>query len=172
MRRRLLLRLARGLVRSSYRGSRVISRLRRGTASVDVRASVFCTVREPVPHPLCGFYAAAFTRLLALFNLARARRSRRLPRHGQTDLRPSNRDGRRRTSRRPPRDAARACGAASARGRRRAASGLRPGPRRRVARPTAILVMPFENVKRDASIFWLGEASSVLLADDLERVAA
>ena len=49
--------------------SRVISRLRRGMARVDVRASIFCTVREPVPHPLCGFYAAAFTRLLALFNL-------------------------------------------------------------------------------------------------------
>jgi hypothetical protein len=69
VRRRMLLRLARDLVRSSYRGSRVISRLRRGTASVDVRASVFCTVREPVMHPLCGFYAAAFTRLLALFDL-------------------------------------------------------------------------------------------------------
>jgi predicted hydrocarbon binding protein len=69
MRRRLLLRLARALVRSSYRGSRVIARLRRGTASVDVRASIFCTVREPAAHPLCGFYAAAFTRLLALFNL-------------------------------------------------------------------------------------------------------
>ena len=27
--------------------------------------------------------------------------------------------------------------------------------------------MPFENVKRDGSIFWLGEASSVLLGDDL-----
>ena len=69
MRRRMLLRLARALVRSSYRGSRVISRLRHGTASVDVRASVFCTVREPVRLPLCGFYAAAITRLLALFNL-------------------------------------------------------------------------------------------------------
>ncbi len=69
VRRRLLVRLARRLVRSSYRGSRVISRLRRGTASVDVRASIFCTVREPVLYPLCGFYAAAFTRLLALFNL-------------------------------------------------------------------------------------------------------
>ena len=69
IRRRLLLRLARSLVRSSYRGSRVISRLRRGTASVDVRASVFCTVREPAPLPLCGFYAAAITRLLVLFNL-------------------------------------------------------------------------------------------------------
>jgi tetratricopeptide (TPR) repeat protein/TolB-like protein len=33
-----------------------------------------------------------------------------------------------------------------------------------------ILVMPFENVKRDATIFWLGEASSLLLADDLNAV--
>ena len=35
------------------------------------------------------------------------------------------------------------------------------------ARASRILVMPFENVKRDGSIFWLGEASSVLLADAL-----
>ena len=69
LRGRLLLRLARALVRDSYQGSRVISRLRRGTARVDLRASIFCTVREPVLHPLCGFYAAAFTRLLALFSL-------------------------------------------------------------------------------------------------------
>jgi hypothetical protein len=69
LRRRMLLRLARDLVRSSYSGSRVVSRLRRGTVSLDVRASIFCTVREPVPHPLCGFYAAAFTRLVALLNL-------------------------------------------------------------------------------------------------------
>ena len=70
LRSRILLRMASGLVRSSYRGSRAIPRLRKGTASIDLRASIFCTVREPVPAPLCGFYAAAFTRLLALFNLA------------------------------------------------------------------------------------------------------
>jgi bacteriochlorophyll 4-vinyl reductase len=69
LRSRMLLRLAGRLVHSSYTGSRAIARFRRGTASVDVRASVFCTVREPVPHPLCGFYAAAFTRLLALFDI-------------------------------------------------------------------------------------------------------
>jgi hypothetical protein len=60
---------ARRLVHRSYRGSRALSRTRRRVASVDVRASIFCTVREPVPQPLCGFYASAFTRLLALFNL-------------------------------------------------------------------------------------------------------
>ena len=69
LRTRMLLRLARQLVRSSYTGSRAISRFRRGLASIDVRASIFCTVREPVPQPLCGFYAAAFTRLLTLFNM-------------------------------------------------------------------------------------------------------
>jgi bacteriochlorophyll 4-vinyl reductase len=69
LRRRLLLGLARRLVRSSYKGSRAISRLRGGTARVELRASVFCTVRERVPHPLCGFYSAAFTRLLALFDI-------------------------------------------------------------------------------------------------------
>src|SRR5438034_11657357 len=66
LRDRLLLRLSGQLVRSTYEGSRVVSRLRRGTASVDVRASLFCTVRERVPKPLCGFYAAAFTRLMSL----------------------------------------------------------------------------------------------------------
>ena len=70
LRSRILLRLAQRLVRSSYKGSRAMYRLRRGIARVDVRASVFCTVRERVPHPLCGFYAAAFTRLLALFDIS------------------------------------------------------------------------------------------------------
>lgn len=69
LRSRLILRLAGRLVRASYQGSRAVSKVRRGTASVDVRASIFCTVREPAEHPLCGFYAAAFTRLLALFGL-------------------------------------------------------------------------------------------------------
>lgn len=70
VRSRLLLAMARRLVRSSYKGSRAIARLRKGSARIDVRASIFCGgVREPVAHPLCGFYAAAFTRLLALFNM-------------------------------------------------------------------------------------------------------
>jgi bacteriochlorophyll 4-vinyl reductase len=69
LRTRLLLTLAKDLVRDSYQGSRVVSRMRRGMASVDLRASIFCSVREPSPHPLCGFYAAAFTRLMSLFNL-------------------------------------------------------------------------------------------------------
>jgi len=69
LRSRILLRLASQLVRSTYQGSRAIWRQRKGAGRIDLRASIFCTVREPVVHPLCGFYAAAFTRLHALFNL-------------------------------------------------------------------------------------------------------
>jgi hypothetical protein len=70
LRGRLLVRMAHRLVRHSYAGSRVLARVRSGTARVDVRASIFCTVREPVASPLCLFYAAAFSRLLTLFDLS------------------------------------------------------------------------------------------------------
>jgi hypothetical protein len=69
LRSRMLVRRGRRLVRETYEGSRAIARFKRGSAKVDVRASIFCTVREPVPHALCGFYAAAFTRLLVMFDI-------------------------------------------------------------------------------------------------------
>jgi len=40
------------------------------------------------------------------------------------------------------------------------------------AAPSRILVMPFDNVKRDASIFWLSEAAAVLLTDELNALGA
>jgi bacteriochlorophyll 4-vinyl reductase len=69
LRARLLMRVVNQIVQSSYHGSRAIAKIRQGTARVDVRASVFCVVRERVDHPLCTYYAAACTRLLALFDL-------------------------------------------------------------------------------------------------------
>ena len=69
LRSRILLRVARQIVRSSYRDSRAIARVRSGTAQIDVRASIFCSVREPVARPLCGFYAAAVQRLMEMFNI-------------------------------------------------------------------------------------------------------
>src|SRR3954453_11016685 len=69
LRSRLLLRLLGRLVNQTYTGSRAVTRLRRGQASVDVQPSVFCVVRAPGLHPFCGFYAAAFTRLHSLFDL-------------------------------------------------------------------------------------------------------
>jgi hypothetical protein len=67
LRRRLLMRVGGEIVHTTYSGSRAIVRIRRGAAQIDVRASVFCSVREPVDQPLCGFYAAAMTKLLELF---------------------------------------------------------------------------------------------------------
>ena len=40
------------------------------------------------------------------------------------------------------------------------------------AQNTRILVVPFENVTRDGRIFWLSEASAVLLTDDLNALGA
>jgi hypothetical protein len=57
LRGRLLVRLARQLVRNSYRGSRAISKVRGGTARIDVRASIFCSVRS-----LSTTRSAVFTR--------------------------------------------------------------------------------------------------------------
>jgi len=71
LRSRLTLKLASRLVRNTYQGSRMISKVRRGIAKVDVRASIFCSVREPAPRPLCGFYVAAFSRLHTLFEIPR-----------------------------------------------------------------------------------------------------
>jgi hypothetical protein len=70
LRARLLLRVARRLVSDCYQANRAASRVRKGTARVELEGSIFCTVRDRVEQPLCGFYAAMYTRLFALFNLA------------------------------------------------------------------------------------------------------
>jgi hypothetical protein len=69
LRARAALRVARNLVRASYAGSRAVVRVRRGVASVNIRGSIFCGVREPSPHALCGFYAAAFDRVFAMLDV-------------------------------------------------------------------------------------------------------
>jgi bacteriochlorophyll 4-vinyl reductase len=69
-RQRVILGRAHALVQASYGGSRAVWRIRSGTATVNLRASVFCSVREPSAHPLCQYYAAAFERMLARFDIA------------------------------------------------------------------------------------------------------
>lgn len=66
---RLVMRVARTMVRSTYRGSRAIVRWRKGRGAVDLRGSIFCEVRDKVEQPLCEFYASAIRRLMYLFNL-------------------------------------------------------------------------------------------------------
>jgi len=69
VRLRLVMRLARRMVRNTYGGSRAVARWRNGQAAVSIRGSLFCEVRTRVEHPLCEFYAAAIRRLLQLFSL-------------------------------------------------------------------------------------------------------
>jgi bacteriochlorophyll 4-vinyl reductase len=61
--------LSRRLVRQTFRGSRASVRLRKGTGTVSIRASIFCTVRETASWPMCVFYCAAVERFLECFEL-------------------------------------------------------------------------------------------------------
>jgi hypothetical protein len=63
------LQVARDLVSATYPGSRVIVRVKRGEASVDLRGSLFCEVREASALPLCGFYRAAIIEVLQAFEI-------------------------------------------------------------------------------------------------------
>lgn len=69
IRKRLVVGVARWMVQSTYGATHVTVRWRQWRGAVDLRSSLFCEVRDKVNHPLCEFYAAAFRRLLTLFNL-------------------------------------------------------------------------------------------------------
>jgi hypothetical protein len=69
IRKRLVVSVARWMVRSTYGATSMKVQWRRWRGAVDLRSSLFCEVRAPVGHPLCEFYAAAFRRLMFLFNL-------------------------------------------------------------------------------------------------------
>lgn len=69
LRARAALRAGRMLVHNTYPGSRALMKFQKGEASVDLRGSLFCEVREVSALPLCGFYAAALGRVLQLFSI-------------------------------------------------------------------------------------------------------
>ena len=61
--------VARGLVRQTYRPSRMDVRWRSGRGEAVLQGSIFCEVRVPVELPLCEYYASAIRRLMQLFDL-------------------------------------------------------------------------------------------------------
>jgi bacteriochlorophyll 4-vinyl reductase len=69
MRARAALHLSRRLVSETFRGSRARVKLRKGSGTVDIRASVFCALRDRAEWPLCVFYSAAVERFLQRFDL-------------------------------------------------------------------------------------------------------
>jgi len=69
LRVRLVMRLARTMIRSTYGGSRGIVHWTKERGAVDLRGSLFCEVRDPVEQPLCVYYASAIRRVMDLFEL-------------------------------------------------------------------------------------------------------
>lgn len=65
----LVMRVARRMIRNTYRGSRAVVRWRKGKGAVNIRGSIFCEVRDRTEQPLCEFYASAIRRLMYLFSL-------------------------------------------------------------------------------------------------------
>lgn len=70
LRVRLVMWLARAMVRNTFRRSRASVRWREGRGTVDLSGSAFCEVRDRVERPLYQFYVAAIERLLSHFGLA------------------------------------------------------------------------------------------------------
>jgi hypothetical protein len=69
IRARVALREAAHVVRAICSVSRAKSKIKKDSARFDVKASVFCEVRETRPLPLCGFYASLAGTMLAGFGL-------------------------------------------------------------------------------------------------------
>jgi hypothetical protein len=72
LRSRVVLRLVRRTIRGTHVGSRAVLRLRKGHGTMDVRGSLFCTIRDSSPEQLCGYYAAAISRFLGLYSVSGA----------------------------------------------------------------------------------------------------
>jgi bacteriochlorophyll 4-vinyl reductase len=69
LRPRLVMGVARQMVKNTYGASRAVTRWNKDRAAVDLVGSIFCEVRAQVPNPLCDFYASALRRLMYLLNV-------------------------------------------------------------------------------------------------------
>ncbi len=69
MRARVALHLARRTIRGTCVGTRVVTKLRRGKGTFDVRGSLFCSIRDSSSKQLCGFFAAMLARFLELYSV-------------------------------------------------------------------------------------------------------
>ena len=75
LRIRAALKVAAEVARSVNSESQVSRRVRGASATVRLTSSVFCSVRESQPLPLCGFYVALVVQTLRHFGIAAAGRS-------------------------------------------------------------------------------------------------
>ena len=70
VRARAAARVASAIVRDVLSTSRASARVRRSHVRLDVKESLFCSVREPQPVPLCAFYTAVAARAFERFGLS------------------------------------------------------------------------------------------------------
>jgi Tfp pilus assembly protein PilF/predicted hydrocarbon binding protein len=159
LRYRAATRLARTLVLATWDQSRARVRWRKGVGTLTVSSSLFCDVRSPSPVSLCAFYAALTSAFLAALGLDADVRVEQCQGQGAGTCVVSV--TRERTSR-----------AGLVTGLLVAAlvGGLAGGSAAQSPVPAArerVLVMPFDNLTREPRLSWLGEGSSILLADQL-----
>ena len=69
LRPRLVMRVARDMVRRTYSGTNAVVSWNKDRVAVALQESIFCQVRDAVEQPLCDFYAAAIRRLMHLFSI-------------------------------------------------------------------------------------------------------
>jgi len=69
LRVRAAVRMAAEVMASIYSTTRTSSRVRRNQARVEVKSSIFCTVRSASPAPLCGFYVAVAIEVLRNYQI-------------------------------------------------------------------------------------------------------
>ena len=84
--------VARGLVRQTYRSSRMDVRWKSGRGEAVIQGSIFCEVRDPVALPLCEVLRLGHSSADAAVRSASGGRHRALPRRGSRLL--SNDGGR------------------------------------------------------------------------------
>ena len=159
MRARMAMQLARKVVRRSYGGSRAAAKLRRGQGTLTLRSSIFCTVREPFDWPLCVSIRRRFT-LFALVGVSGEVRV-----HTARD----RRRGRIIAVNVPP-EQSKTCGSSSGSLFFGSSFHVLRSHSRLQGTSERVLVIPFENPAREARVYWVSEASAVLLADELNAL--
>ena len=169
LRARVALYLIRRLVKSTFRGSRASTRLRKGSGTVQIRGSIFCEVRATADWHMCVFYAAAMEAVSPALRSGCGGERQSMPgirrqwmHHDRHDSRSAGRSrGRRGCVTR----LAALCAACAV---LITATAAAAESSEQTAAPET-LVMPFDNPGNTLTLQWLGEGSAALLSEFLER---
>jgi tetratricopeptide (TPR) repeat protein len=161
LRVRAALALAKELVRATWDESKVKIRWRRDAGTFTITGSLFCDLRAADPHALCGYYAAGLEACLRRLNLEHEVRIDACAAQGGGGCSLS------------------VVPAGSANGVARAvpltlllSTGLAAGVFAQTAPAVTgrVLVMPFDNVAKQARLAWMGEGASILLTSQIKAL--